>query len=386
MYFLKLIFKNVFRAKLRSGLTIIGLVIAILAFGLLQTVVDAWFAGANASSSARMVTRNAISLVFPMPVYYRDRIRAVPGVKAVAHSQWFGGIYIEPKNFFPQFAVDSENYFEMYPEFVMKPEELLAFKRDRQGAIVGRKLADQYGWKVGDVIPIRGTIFPGNWQFTIRAIFDGRDETTVTRQFLFQWNYINEFLLKKFPRRADQIGIFSVEVTDPGRTADIARAIDAEFKNSLAETLTETEKSFQLGFVAQSEAIVVAIRVVSFVVIFIIMAVVANVMAMTARERLAEYATLKALGFSPGFVAALVFGEAMMLAMIGAGIGILLTFPVAQGFAASPAGALFAVFKVSQSTLLLQIACAFAVGVAASLVPSYRSANIKIVDGLRHVG
>ena len=386
MYFLKLIFKNVFRAKLRTSLTIVGLVIAILAFGLLQTVVDAWFAGANASSSARMITRNAISLVLPMPEYYRDRIKAVPGVKAVAHSQWFGGIYIEPKNFFPQFAVDTDNYFEMYPEFLIKPEELLAFKRDRQGAIVGRKLADQYGWKVGDVIPLRGTIFPGNWQFTIRAIYDGKDETTVTRQFYFQWNYINEFLIKKFPRRANQIGVFNIEVTDPGRVADIAKAIDNEFKNSLAETLTETEKSFQLGFVAQSEAIVVAIRVVSFVVIFIIMAVVANTMAMTARERLAEYATLKALGFSPGFVAALVFGEAMVLAMIGAGIGILLTIPVAQGFAASPAGALFAVFKVSQATVLMQVACAIVVGVAAALVPSYRSANIKIVDGLRHAG
>ena len=386
MYYLKLIFKNVFRAKLRSSLTIIGLVIAILAFGLLQTVVDAWFAGANASSAARMVTRNAISLVFPMPSYYRDRIKSIPGVKSVAHSQWFGGIYIEPKNFFPQFAVDSDNFFEMYPEFLMKPEELLAFKRDRQGAIVGRKLADQYGWKVGDVIPIRGTIFPGNWQFTLRAIFDGKDETTITRQFYFQWNYINEYLLKRYPRRADQIGIFNIEVTDPGRIADIARTIDAEFKNSLAETLTETEKSFQLGFIAQSEAIVVAIRVVSFVVILIIMAVVANTMAMTARERLAEYATLKALGFSPGFVAALVFGEAMMLALIGAGIGILLTFPVARGFAASPAGAMFAVFKVSQDTVLLQLASAIVVGVVASLVPGWRSANIKIVDGLRHVG
>ena len=386
MYFLKLIFKNVFRAKLRTSLTIIGLVIAILAFGLLQTVVDAWFAGANASSAARMVTRNAISLVFPMPAYYRDRIKAVPGVKAVAHSQWFGGIYIEPKNFFPQFAVDSDNFFEMYPEFLMKPEELLAFKRDRQGAIVGRKLADQFGWKVGDVIPIRGTIFPGNWQFTIRAIFDGKDETTITRQFYFQWNYINEYLLKRFPRRADQIGIFNIEVTDPGRIADIARTIDAEFKNSLAETLTETEKSFQLGFIAQSEAIVVAIRVVSFVVIFIIMAVVANTMAMTARERLAEYATLKALGFSPGFVAALVFGEAMMLALIGAGIGILLTFPAAHGFAASPAGAVFAVFNVSSTTVVMQVACALVVGVVAALVPGWRSANIKIVDGLRHAG
>ena len=386
MYYLKLIFKNVFRAKLRSSLTIIGLVIAILAFGLLQTVVDAWFAGANSSSSARMVTRNAISLVFPMPLYYRDRIKAVSGVKSVSHSQWFGGIYIEPKNFFPQFAVDSDNFFEMYPEFIIKPEELLAFKRDRQGAIVGRKLADQYGWKVGDVVPIRGTIFPGTWQFNIRAIYDGKDETTITRQFYFQFSYINEYLLKRFPRRADQIGIFNIEVTDPGRIADIGKAIDAEFKNSLAETLTETEKSFQLGFIAQSEAIVVAIRVVSFVVILIILAVVANTMAMTARERLSEYATLKALGFSPGFVAGLVFGEALMLALIGAGIGILLTFPVASAFAASPAGALFAVFRVSQDTVLLQFASAIVVGVIASLVPGWRSANIKIVDGLRHVG
>ena len=386
MYYLKLIFKNVFRAKLRSSLTIIGLVIAILAFGLLQTVVDAWFAGANSSSSARMVTRNAISLVFPMPLYYRDRIKAVSGVKSVSHSQWFGGIYIEPKNFFPQFAVDSDNFFEMYPEFIIKPAELLAFKRDRQGAIVGRKLADQYGWKVGDVVPIRGTIFPGTWQFNIRAIYDGKDETTITRQFYFQFSYINEYLLKRFPRRADQIGIFNIEVTDPGRIADIGKAIDAEFKNSLAETLTETEKSFQLGFIAQSEAIVVAIRVVSFVVILIILAVVANTMAMTARERLSEYATLKALGFSPGFVAGLVFGEALMLALIGAGIGILLTFPVASAFAASPAGALFAVFRVSQDTVLLQFASAIVVGVIASLVPGWRSANIKIVDGLRHVG
>ncbi len=386
VYFLKLIFKNVFRAKLRSSLTIIGLVIAIMAFGLLQTVVDAWFAGANASSAARMVTRNAISLVFPMPSYYRDRIKAVPGVKAVAHSQWFGGIYIEPKNFFPQFAVDHENFFEMYPEFLMTPEELLAFKRDRQGAVVGRKLADQFGWKVGDVVPIRGTIFPGEWRFTIRAIFDGKDETTITRQFYFQWEYINEYLKKRFPRRADQIGVFNIEVTDPGRIADIAKAVDAEFKNSLAETLTETEKAFQLGFVAQSEAIVVAIRVVSFVVVFIIMAVVANTMAMTARERLAEYATLKALGFSPKFVAALVYGEALMLSSIGAGIGILLTLPVASGFANSPAGAIFAAFKVSSDTVLMQMACALVVGLVAALVPGWRSARIRIVDGLRHVG
>lgn len=386
MFFLKLIFKNVFRAKLRTLLTLTGLIIAIMAFGLLQTVVDAWFAGANAASGTRLITRNAISLVFPMPVYYRDRIKGIQGVKSVSYSQWFGGIYKEPKNFFPQFAVDADTYFAMYPEYLIKPEEMEAFKRDRQGVVVGRKLADQFGWKIGDTIPIKGTIFPGDWQFTIRAIFDGKSDTTVTRLFFFQWQYINEFLVKRSPRRADQIGVFVVEVNDPSRSADISRAVDTEFRNSLAETLTETEKSFQLGFVSQSEAIVVAIRVVSFVVIFIIMAVVANTMAMTARERLSEYATLKALGFSPFFVASLIFGEAMMLATIGAAIGIALTFPFAAGFAASPAGALFAVFKVTPETVTLQVICAAVVGVTAALVPGFKSARVKIVDGLRHIG
>jgi putative ABC transport system permease protein len=386
MYYFKLIFKNVFRAKLRTALTITGLIVAVVAFGLLQTVVDAWYAGANASSGTRLVTRNAISLVFPMPIYYRERMRSVEGVKSVSYSQWFGGIYKEPKNFFPQFAIDHTNYLEMFPEFITKPEELLAFKRDRQGAMVGRKLADQFGWKIGDTVPIRGTIFAGNWQFTVRGIFDGKDETTITRQFFMHWDYINEDIKRRFPRRGDQIGAFNIEIKDASRAADVSKEIDNLFRNSLAETLTETEKAFQLGFVAQSEAIVVAIRTVSFVVIFIIMAVVANTMAMTARERIAEYATLKVLGFSPLYVAALVFGEAMVLALTGAALGILLTFPMAQGFASSPAGAAFAVFAVTPSTVQLQIICALVVGVVAALVPSWRSARVNIVDGLRHVG
>ena len=385
MFFFKLVFKNVFRAKLRSSLTIIGLVIAIVAFGLLQTVVDAWFAGSNAASASRLVTRNAISLVFPMPIYYRERMRAVSGVKSVTLLNWFGGIYKEPRNFFPQFAIDHENFFDLYPEFVIPPDQLIAFKRDRQGAAVGRKLANEFGWKIGDTIPIRGTIFSGTWTFTLRAIFDAKDDTTITRQMYFHWDYVNEWLKQKYPRRMEQIGTFVIEVDDPSRTSDISKAIDAEFKNSLAETLTETEKSFQLGFISQMEQIILTIRIVSFVVIFIIMAVVANTMAMTARERLTEYATLKALGFGPGFVASLIFGEALMLSLIGGGLGILLTFPLAKGVGVI-AAAVFAVFKVSQSTVLLQLACALVVGVTAAIVPGWRSARVKIVDGLRHVG
>ncbi len=385
MFFFKLVFKNVFRAKLRSSLTIIGLIIAIVAFGLLQTVVDAWFAGSNAASASRLVTRNAISLVFPMPIYYRERMRAVSGVKSVTLLNWFGGIYKEPRNFFPQFAIDHENFFDLYPEFVIPPDQLIAFKRDRQGAAVGRKLANEFGWKIGDTIPIRGTIFSGTWTFTLRAIFDAKDDTTITRQMYFHWDYVNEWLKQKNPRRMEQIGTFVIEVDDPSRTADISKAIDAEFKNSLAETLTESEKSFQLGFISQMEQIILTIRIVSFVVIFIIMAVVANTMAMTARERLTEYATLKALGFGPGFVASLIFGEALMLSLIGGGLGILLTFPLAKGVGVI-AAAVFAVFKVSQSTVLLQLACALVVGVTAAIVPGWRSARVKIVDGLRHVG
>ena len=384
MFFLKLVARNVFRAKLRSTLTIVGLVIAVLAFGLLQTVVRAWYAGSDAASATRLIARNAISLTFSMPVYYREKIRAVPGVTGVSLSNWFGGIYKEPKNFFAQFAVDAPTFFPMYPEFIFAPEEYEAFLRDRRGAAVGRQLADLYGFKVGDTIPLKSSIYPGNWEFTVRAIYDAKDETTITRQMYFHFDYLNEQIKKAFPRRADQTGVFVVSIDEPSASADIARAIDAEFKNSLAETLTETEKAFTLGFVAMVETIVVAIQGVSYVVILIIMAVAANTMAMTARERLSEYATLKALGFSPGTVAFLILAEAMLLAAVGGAIGMALTPPVVRLFHAATIS-VFAKMPLVPETFYLQAACALVVGVVAGVVPAFRASRIKIVDGLRHV-
>jgi putative ABC transport system permease protein len=385
MYFLRLIFKNIFRAKLRSALTLVGLVVAILAFGMLQTVVGAWYAGADMASANRLITRNAISLVFSMPAYYRDRIRAIDGVDVVTANNWFGGIYQDPSKFFAQFAVDHTTFFDQYREFVVKPDEWAAWQADRRGAMIGRRLAETYGFKVGDVIPIKGTIFPGNWEFTVRGIYEPANDTAITRQMYFRWDYLNEELRRTAPRRAEQVGTWIVTIKDASRAAEISQAIDQEFRNSLAETLTETEKAFQLGFVAQSEAIVVAIRVVSFVVIIIILAVVANTMAMTARERLSEYATLKALGFSPFFVGALVMGESLMMALLGGLAGIALSFPAAAAFKASPGGQIFAVFNVSVETLQLQLACALAVGVLAAIIPAIRSARVRIVDGLRAV-
>ena len=385
MHLIKLIFRNIFRHKLRTGLTVLGIVVAILSFGLLSTVVDAWYAGANASSDARLITRNAISLIFPLPINYREKIRQIEGVKTVSFGNWFGGVYQEPKNFFPKFAVDPATYFQLYPEFIIAEPEKAAFARDRKGAIVGRKLAERYGFKIGDSIPIIGDIYPGNWQFVVRGIYDGRDAKIDTSQLFFQWDYLNETVKIKFPRRANQTGIYFIEVKDPSMAATVSRDVDKVFKNSLAETLTETEKAFQLGFIAQTEAIVIAIRIVSYVVIVIILAVMANTMAMTARERLSEYATLKVLGFGPGFLAALIFGESLMICAIGAALGILFTFPVAAWFGAQ-VGTLFPVFEISRETLLLQIACAIVVGVIAALVPSHRATSVKIVDGLRSIG
>ncbi len=385
MFIFRLLLKNAFRHKLRTLLTLLGLVVAISAYGLLRTIVDAWYAGVEASSSTRLISRSAISLTFSLPRSYADRLKSVEGVTGVSWANWFGGIYITERNFFPQFAVEPTSYLALYPEYRLKDEERLAFIRDRQGAIVGRKLANQYGWKLGDQIPIRGTIYPGTWTFTLRGIWDGAEAKTDESQLLFHWGYLNESLRKISPKRADAIGVYVVGINEPQNAALISQRVDAQFKNSLAETLTETESAFQLSFVSMSEAILVAVQAVSLIIVVIIMAVMANTMTMTARERLAEYATLKALGFPPGFVVKLLFGESLLIALIGGLAGLLITLPIAAGFAGA-VGTLFPVFQVSELTMALQLFAALVVGVVAAAWPAWKMSRIDIVQGLRHVG
>jgi putative ABC transport system permease protein len=382
VFLLKMILRNSFRHRLRALLTLAGLAVAVLAYGLLQTVVDAWYAGAEAASGTRLITRNAISLSVFMPASYESRIRGVDGVTRVARSNWFGGIYQEPKNFFPQFAV-SDSYLDLYPEFVLPEGERAAWLRDRKGALVGRQLAEQFGFKVGDVLPIRGTIYTGTWEFVIRGIFDGADATKITRQMMFHWDYLNETLRKSAPRRADYVGVYIVGIDNLDNAAAVSTGIDGVFRNSLAETLTETEQAFQLGFVALSDQIIAAIRIVSYVVILIILAVMANTMAMSARERTAEYATLKAIGFGPQFLALLIFGESLLICALGGALGIAATFPAAAFF--KQVASVFPIFTVSRETIFLQIACSFAVALAAAVVPAVRAARIRIVEGLRSI-
>jgi putative ABC transport system permease protein len=389
MFLFRLLLKNAFRHKLRTLLTMVGLVVAVCAFGFLRTVVDAWYAGAEASSSTRLIARSATSLTVPLPLAYAERLRAVDGVTSVSWSNWFGGIYQSERNFFPQFAVDPPSYLALYPEFRLSDEERIAWQRDRKGAIVGRKLADRFGWKVGDSIPLRGTIYSGTWNFTLRGTYEGADETVDEGQMLFHWAYINETLRERSRARgasgfADFVGVFVIGIDEPANAALIAQRIDSQFRNSIAETLTETEKAFQLSFVAMSEAILVAIQAVSFIIVLIIMAVMANTMTMTARERLAEYATLKALGFGPGFVVRLLFGESLLIALIGGTLGILVTHPLAAGFR-SLVGNMFPVFNVSALTMALQFGAAVLVGVVAAAWPAWKMSRIPIVAGLRHV-
>lgn len=385
MFLLKLLFKNAFRHKLRSWLTVLSITIAILAFGLLRTVVDAFYVGVERSSANRLVTRNAISMVFPLPIAYKEKIRQIPGVKQVAAVSWFGGIYIDEKNFFPNFAVEAKPYLSEYPDYVIPPDQLAAFLRDRKGVVVGRKLVDRFGWKIGDTVTLKGTVYPGNWEFVIRAVYTGRDENVDERLFFFHWDYLNETVRRLVPGRADQVGAYVVEVQRSDSAADVAAAIDTTFKNSMAETLTETEKSFNLSFISMADAIIVVVRLVSLAVIIIIVAVAANTMSMTTRERMGEFAVLKTLGFRALPIAGLIFGESLVISMIGCLFGILSTFPAADIFLRL-LGDYFPVFKVTRETLYLDLVAALVVGCSAAIVPTWRAIRIRIADGLRRIG
>ena len=385
MFFLKLLVRNAFRHKLRTGLTLLGITIAILAFGLLRTVITTWYMGVEASSANRLWTRNAVSLIFPLPISYKEKIRQVEGVKFVSHASWFGGVYIDEKNFFANFAVEPESYMDAYSEYYIPPEQRAALLRDRKGAMVGRKLADRFKWKIGDTIVLKGTIYPGNWEFTLRGIYRGTRKDADETVFFFHWDYLNETLKKTVPVRADQVGAFIEVVKDPNEAAAVAARIDNIFKNSLAETLTETEKAFVLGFISMSETIITAIQLVSIVVIAIILAVVGNTMAMTARERIGEHAVFKTLGFGGWRIAGLIFGESLVITLTGCLLGIALSFPAAKAFGQA-LEQFFPAFNVTAKTIYLDIAASLIVGLLAAIIPTWRAIKTPIADGLRRIG
>ncbi len=386
MRILKLVFKNAFRHKLRTTLTILGIAIAVTAFGLLRTVYTAWHAGLDMAAPNRLIARHAVSFIFPLPYAYREKIQRIPGVDMVTYANWFQGVYIDKNQFFARMAVDPETYFEVYKEFVLEPSQYEDFKKERSACIVGETIAQQYGFKVGDIINITGDIYPGDWQFVVRGIYKPRDNTVDGTQMLFHWQYLDERLRVETPGREGNIGWYIVRITDANQAASVSEQVDALFKNSRAETKTETERAFQQSFLAATGTIINAMNFMSFVIIGIIMLVLGNTMIMSARERTREYAVLKTLGFSGGHLVGLIGGESLLISCIGAGVGLFLTFPLVQGFAAFIPKGFFPVFNIETITLVLAGVSALAVGVTASIFPIQRALNTRIVDGLRHIG
>jgi putative ABC transport system permease protein len=382
----KLIFKNTLRHKLRTTLTILGIAIAVMAFGLLRTVVTAWYSGVEASAANRLITRQAVSFIFPLPYSYRDQIAKLPGVETVTYMNWFQGVYIDKNQFFGRLAVDPETIFDVYPEFLIDESELEAFKRERGACVIGSELAKRYNLKIGDVVPIDGDIYPGKWEFVVRAVYRPRDKSTDATQMFFHWQYLDERLRQEESTRAGEVGWYVVQISDPAQSGAISSSIDALFQNSRAETKTETERAFQQGFVAAAGAIITAMNVMSFVIVGLIMLVLGNTMIMSARERTREYAVFKTLGFTGGHLAGLILGESLLISVLGGGFGLFLTAPLIEGFAAFVPKGWFPIFNLESITMILAASSAILVGVVASLFPIQRAIGTRIVDGLRHLG
>jgi putative ABC transport system permease protein len=385
MHILKLVTKNMFRHTLRTSLTVIGIAIAVTAFALLRTVVTAWNAGVEASAANRLITRHAVSFIFPLPLAYSDQIAKVPGVDRVAYANWFGGTYIDKNQFFARMAISSDNFFDVYSEYVVPKDQLETFKRERNSCIIGQQLAERYNLKLGDLMTLEGDIFPGQWQFVVRGIYTPKDKLTDPSNMLFHWQYLDERMNRDSPARAGAVGWYIVQVRNPAQSAEVSRAVDSLFQNSRAETKTETERAFQQDFLASASAILSLMNAVSFIIIGIIMLVLGNTMVMSARERIREYAILKTLGFSASHIVGLIGGESLMISAVGGILGMALSLPLIEAFSKFLPKGWFPVFTLEPITILLAGLSAIMVGIAASAFPIYRSIRISIVNGLRQI-
>ncbi|MEP0774336.1 MAG: ABC transporter permease [Acidobacteriota bacterium] len=379
MKYLGLLLANLRRKKTRTVLTVGSFAVALFLFGLLAAIHFAFYQGIEVAGADRLVVINRVSIIQPLPLSYRDRLLQLPGVKAVTSANWFGGVYQDERNFFPQFAVDHETYREMFPEFLIDDDQWQSFVGDRQGCVVGAALAQRFGWQLGDRIPIRGTIFPGTWEFNIRAIYRGSRPGDDEGQFWFRRDYLEE--------RGPQwikglVGWYTVRVDNGDDAAAVSRAIDERFANSPYETKTEPERAFAASFAKQMGNIEALILIIGGVVFFTLLLVTGNTQALAVRERTTELAVLKTIGFSNRFALVLVLAESLLVALVGGLLGIAAAKLVTPGLTEALPG--FTVF-LPTGDLLLGLLLALAVGLAAGLLPALSAMRLKVVDALRRV-
>lgn len=375
-----LLIANLFRKKTRLVLTLGSFAVALFLFGLLAVVRGAFSQGVDVAGADRLVVINRVSIIQPLPLSYRDRIMRIPGVRGIAFANWFGGVYQDERNFFPQFAIDVDNWRQVFSEFQLPEEQWQNFVKDRQGAIAGTATAKRFGWKVGDRIPIKGTFLQGTWEFNLDGIYQGKRRGDDESQFWFHWDNFEEAVPERLKGR---IGWYTVRIENPDDSLRVARAIDAEFANSPYETHTDTEKAFAAGWVKQFGNIQFLIMSIGGVVFFTLLLVTGNTMAIAVRERTAELAVLKAVGYSDRFVLLLVLAESVLISIAGGGIGLGLAKLFTLG--GDPTRGLLPFFFLPVRAVVAGLAAAMAVGLASGVVPAVAAMRLRVVNALRRV-
>ena len=382
MKFARIIWANLLRKKIRLLLTLGSFAVALFLFVFLAVVRDAFNRGADVAGADRLVVINRTSIINPIPLKYRDQILRIPGVKAITHNNWFGGTYIEEKNFFPQFVIDPENQRQVFPELIVPDDQWNTFVKDRVGAIAGAQLAERFHWKIGDRIPIKTSLYGGGaWEFNLDGIYHGKRPQDDETQFWFQWDYFEERVPESFK---GQIGWFVLRVDNPDDSPRIAKAIDDQFANSPNETKTQTESAFAAGWVKQFGNIQKLILSIGIVVFFTLLLVTGNTMAISVRERTSELAVFKAIGYSDRFILFFVLAEALTIAIIGGALGMVLALVLVPTLSKSLNGLLPSII-LSPSMLVFGAVVAILTGILSGILPGLGAMRLRVVNALRRV-
>jgi len=340
-------------------------------------------------SALRLVTRHKVSLTFSMPSYYREKIRAIPGVAVVIPQNWFGGKYKDDKSsdFFAQFGTDPDEFFKVYKDWKIPEEQIKAWQQDRAGAVVDSKKAEQFGWKVGDKVILEGSIYPGDWEFNIDGIYTATRRSIDRQTFFFHWDYLNESL---GPGQKDRVGWVMTRIDDPGRGAEIAKRIDDMFADQDTQTVTMSERAMNTSFLGMLSAVLKAMDVVSIVILLIMGLILGNTIAMGVRERTHEYGVLRAMGFKPKHLVAFILGEAVLIGAVGGALGILIAFPIIDGgvsrFLEENMGSFFPYFRVAPKDAIAAAVLALALAAVVAAIPAYQASKLNTIDALRRVG
>jgi len=382
MKFSSLIFANLLRKKIRLILTVGSFAVALFLFAFLAVVQSAFNRGADIAGADRLIVIDRVSIINLIPLKYRDQILQVPGVKSVTHNNWFGGVYQDEKNFFPQFVIDPENQRQVFPELVVPDDQWNVFLKDRQGAIAGASTAERFHWKVGDRIPIKTTLYGGgSWEFNLDGIYHGETHKEDETQFWLQWDYFEE----RVPQEVKgQIGWYVLRVNNPDDSVRVAKAIDDKFANSSSETKTETESAFAAGWVKQFGNIKFLIVTIGSVVFFTLLLVTGNTMAISVRERTAELAVLKAIGYSGPMILIFILAESLTIALIGGLLGLGLALIAVPALAKALNG-LLPQLLLEPSMLVLGLIAAVSVGFASGILPGVSAMRMRVVEAFRRV-